>query len=93
MKKFHFITFAVLSILALLFSCLPAGQAMALKDKNNITIKVKNRTGSLVLISLVDENGTYTLLRYQAGITNTTIAEGKYNYYASNDGGLGLPKR
>ncbi len=88
MKKFFATSFAVISILALMFSCLPASQAMALKDKNNITIKVKNRTGSPVLISLVNENGVYTLLSFQPGITNTVVPEGKYDYYASTRCGI-----
>ena len=88
MKKFISISFAIISILALLFSYQPAGQALALKDKTDITIKVKNRTGRMVLISLVDESGAYTLLKYQPGVTNTVIKEGKYYYYASTSCGI-----
>ena len=88
MKKFLSMFFAVISILALLVSYQPASQAMALKDKTDITLKVKNRTGSQVLISLVDESGTYTLLRYQPGVSSTVIHEGKYTYYASTRCGI-----
>ena len=88
MKKILTICFSAAAILALLFSYLPVDSALAKKAKTNVTIKVKNRTGSLVLISLVDTSGAYSLLKFQPGVTNTVVAEGRYYYYASTICGI-----
>jgi hypothetical protein len=80
MKKFAVVT---LTILALLFSFLPMSSAQAKKDPTDVTLKVRNRTGGVVELKLVDQNGDSRWFRYDPGQTNTPLPEGLYTYYAS----------
>ncbi len=77
MKK---LVFATLTILALLFSLLPASTAFA-KSGGSATISVRNQTGGNVTITLYSADGSKTLT-YEVGTSFSTVGAGTYTFYA-----------
>jgi hypothetical protein len=78
MKK---IVIVVLTILAMLFSTLPATNAVAKKDTGNIFLSVRNRTGGPVHIVLTDANGKKIVFDYPAGMYREMLKQGVFSYY------------
>ncbi len=77
MKK---LVFATLTILALLFSLLPANTAFA-KDGGSSLLSVRNRSGGDVTITLYSADGSKTLT-YEVGTYFSTVGAGTYTFYA-----------
>jgi hypothetical protein len=91
MKKMILIT---LVILALLFSFLPSGVALAGKDPTG-ELKIRNNTGAPITLILTDAKGNRYTFTFQPGQSSATLPEGQYSYYirtacGNQAGGLGL---
>ena len=84
MKK---ITLALV-VFVLLFSTLPTSSVLAKKSVSNVSITVKNRTGGLVTLALVDQNGKRVAFSYEPGLVDFSVLEGRYTYYASTPCGV-----
>jgi hypothetical protein len=87
MKNQKLLMVSLILIFAVLFSLAPQNAALAKKDDTVVDLKVRNRTGGIVEIKLVDENGNPSWFRYEPGQTITPLSEGIYAYYASTDCG------
>ncbi len=80
------ITLVVITILTMLFSFLPPGTALA-KAPVEVDLRIRNRTGGVVELKLVDANGNASWFRFEPGQTTVSLPEGIYSYYASTDCG------
>jgi hypothetical protein len=83
MKTYTTITLTAITILTMLFSLLPMSSALASQNDTLVTIKIKNRTGGTVMVSLFDEHGKSLFFNYGPGQTNTVLSEGRFHYYVS----------
>ena len=81
MKKFTVIS--VVIMLAILFSMLPMGSALALKGREPSNINVRNRSGGVVTMTLTSAAGSqvYTL---PTGTFDLSVAPGVYTYVATS---------
>ncbi len=82
MKKSIFTFLPFVFILALIGVVLPFAAVQA-KNADEVNLKVKNRTGGIVSLKLINENGNPSWFTYEAGQSITPLAEGIYTYYAS----------
>lgn len=72
---------AFLTILALFFATLPLSSVQA-KEAKEVDLKVRNRTGFTVSLTLYDQEGHPSSFTLEPGQTLITIPEGKFTYYA-----------
>jgi len=82
MKKISSVVLVLMIILSIAFSFLPMSTAQA-KSESDLSLKVRNRTGAVVSLKLIDENGNPWFFSYQPGQSNTLLPDGFYTYYAS----------
>lgn len=68
-------------LMLLIVFVFPTG-VMAGKAPVDLTVDVYNKTGGMVELDLVNEDGVHTYLSFDTGVHEFTIAEGVYNYYA-----------
>lgn len=85
MKKF---IVTLLVLLGMLFSMLPTLTALAKKETGVVSISVKNRTGGIVTLILVDQNGYRHVFSYEPGMFNSSLLEGRYSFYANTPCGV-----
>lgn len=83
MKKLTSVVITLATLLTLLFSFMPTSTALAKKDPVNVDLRVSNRTGSQVLLTLLNADGQNQFFTLVPGKSLLTLPMGKYQFYAS----------
>lgn len=81
MKKISNLALAMIALLAVLFASLPLNVVQA-KEAADVDLKIRNRTGFSVSLTLYDQEGYPRFFTFEPGQTVITIPEGKFTYYA-----------